>query len=73
MFLQGLMSAVELRYARLFTALSRYCPIPVVVEPQPIYMFRSEPFVAAQFYFLEMAVIAERLSAIMAWRLSTCL
>jgi hypothetical protein len=36
-------------------------------------MFRSEPFVAAQFYFLEMPVIAERLSAIMAWRLSTCL
>jgi hypothetical protein len=35
------MSEVETLFRPTITALSRYCPIPVVIEPQSIHTFRS--------------------------------
>ena len=50
MFLQGLVSSVGRPYSRSLTALSRYCAIPVVVEPQSIWVFRPDAFFAANVY-----------------------
>jgi hypothetical protein len=47
------MGSVELHRARLFKALSRHCPIPVVVEPQSIYLFLDKGILAVKVYSSE--------------------
>jgi hypothetical protein len=66
------MSSEEVRSARSFTALSRYCPIPVVIEPQSIHAFRSEPFLAEKAYFLGMALIAASMSIVLSSMSLSC-
>jgi len=51
--LQTLMGPVETLFAVTRSALSLYCPIPVVIEQQQIHAFRSGPTQSGVFALLD--------------------